>query len=245
MHHFRDRRSRRSRGVSALQLGLVLPDGVDRILIIAVTFCLLLLVIGGCSGPEQTEQATSESEVQPQDFYAVHIDRAAGSGAAVDSTDHPRHRRSREFVSAFAGVGRTNSDDRTTDGLAAAREAAIIEAFFNALIETRRSSGAETTDFTVDLSDRLQASLRVEQGARIMELRLVSRGAETLFRVHEGVLQHPAHDFELVLQLFAETEGRFSLLFTELLDSPRNYLASVGCYEPAGSIGAMAGVSQP
>ncbi len=240
MYFARDRGSRMGREVRASLIGTARSRGAIRVLLPTAVVFSLAPSLGGCGGAGRSGQPVAETEAPPQDFYAVRIDRTADASAAADSTDAPRTPPPREFLSQLAGVGRAPADNRGPDGRAAAREAAIIEAFFKALIETRRSSTESTAGFVVDLSDRLQAARGIEQGVEVLELRLLSRGAETVFQVRGGVLQHPAHDFELICQVFAETQGRYSLISAERLDSPRNYVARVACYEPAGSIEALA-----
>jgi hypothetical protein len=70
---------------------------------------------------------------------------------------------------------------------------------------------------------------------------VISRGVETSFIVRHGQLQHPPHDVKLVQRIFQETNGEFSLLGAEWRPDAGSYVATVGCYTPAGSKDALNG----
>lgn len=196
------------------------------------------LFIAACQSPEPPKDAATTPKA-----FTIHIDR--GNNGAVEGTGNKREDRSKTLprVLAFemSGAAPMPPANAETDQHAAARQAAVIEAFASALIEARRSRGQSTADFSAQMGPRLTVCHQSLEQGRMIEVRLNARGVETVFAVRNGVLQHPPHDLRSVQELFAETNGEFSLLETGTAGSSDQYVATVACYLPRVMDAALAG----
>jgi len=197
-----------------------------------------LLAVAGCGPSQRVEQAKPS-----QRSYTIHIDRSengaaqrSGGLATDDQIALPR-----KLAFEVSGVGRKAPAGATQEQRAAARQAAIIDAFVKALIEARRSRGQPVADFTAKLGPRLTVIHRTLAGGDEVEVRLLARGVQKVFVVRDGVLQHLPHDFSLVRKIFEETHGEFSLLPADPATGSDVYVARVGCYVPAGMESALVG----
>ncbi|MCG8407182.1 MAG: hypothetical protein MI923_18445 [Phycisphaerales bacterium] len=192
--------------------------------------------ITGCQGFSRERSAT--------EVFKVQIDRQE-NGAAQSPQENPGHEskqtQPRRLAFEVTGFGRQPLAHGTQERRAAARQAAIIDAFCKALIEARRSRGQPASNFTAKLGQHLTVAHRDIGSGDEFEVRLVAGGAEKRFIVQDGVLQHLPHDFKLIHKLFDETRGEFSLLPTGPSAAPDTYVANVGYYLPVVQDGALAG----
>ncbi len=202
-----------------------LAHGLARMLLWA------LASIAGCQlGPAGPATASKPEE------FRVRIDRRDNGAAAVVASEREKdsaiHRRSLAFE--VVGESRPPSAEASLEARSAARQAAVIDAFGKALIEARRSRGQSTSDFSARIGPRMTITHRALGEGYELKIALTARGAETLFVVKDGVLQHPPHDLALLRRIFEETNGEFSLLATDT-DSLRGVpVATVACYLPTG-----------
>ncbi len=198
------------------------------------------LFIAACQSPQQPK---TEAPTPALEAFTIHIDR--GNNGAVKGTGSRREDRRTPMprIMAFEMSGTVEKPpaDAEADRHAAAKQAAIIEAFAGALIEARRSRGQPTADFSAQMGPRLTVCHQSLEPGHAIEVRLTSRGVETVFAVRDGELQHPAHDFALVRRLFAETNGEFSLLGAGATTLSDQYIATVACYQPRVMDAALAG----
>jgi len=146
----------------------------------------------------------------------------------------------RTFAFEMAGFSAPVRDG-TPEQRIAATQAAVIDAFCQALIEARRARGQSASDFTAVLGPRLTVRHCQTDDGYQAEIDVISRGVETSFIVRNGKLQHPPHDVKLVQRIFQETNGEFSLLGAEWRPDAGSYVATVGCYTPAGSKDTLSG----
>ncbi|HWL92705.1 MAG TPA: hypothetical protein VNT79_04150 [Phycisphaerae bacterium] len=202
---------------------------------------LSALPLAGC-GSNGRERGTADRTEPPVEAYTVHID--SGSNGAAAPVAAPRNDAStaskRTLVFEAAGVGQFPNDGGPQEQWAAAREAAVLDAFAKAVIESRRSGGLPDEHFIEKISHRLTVAHRISDEGEEFEITLLDHGMERIFLIRDGALQHPPHDFELVRKIFAETGGEFALLPAD--DAPRDrYVARVGCYAVAGDTPVLAG----
>ncbi|MBN2560169.1 MAG: hypothetical protein JXQ75_04490 [Phycisphaerae bacterium] len=201
---------------------------------------LAILAWVGCWGCSPTQQV-KETAAEPT--YTIVLDRT-DNGCAVtsDQTDGDQIAvipRALSFEMAGFSCPQVAGDAQEERG--AAMQAAMIDAFCQALIEARRARGRSDSDFTAQLGPRLTVTHRTVDDGYQVEVGLVSRGVQTSFVVRNGVLQHPPRDLRLIHQVFEETNGEFSLLGTEWMPATNTCVAKVGCYLPAGLAEALAG----
>jgi hypothetical protein len=198
------------------------------------------LLITACQSPEQPKTAAPTPEA-----FTIHIDR--GDNGAVKGRRHNREDKRtplpRVLAFEMSGIGEKPPAVSEADSHAAARQAAVIEAFASALIEARRSRGQPTADFSAKLGPRLTVRHESLYQGRAIEVRLNTRGVETVFTVRNGELQHPPRDFAIVRRVFAETNGEFSLLAAGPATASDQYVATVACYLPRPMGTALAGGS--
>ncbi len=192
----------------------------------------------GCGPKEEVRQQAASD-----DAFTITIDRSengatasSASEAAGADTTIPR-----ALSFEMAGFSSPLDSDAPAEQLAAARHAAIIEAFCNALIEARRSRGQTDSDFEAKLGPRLTVTHCTTIDGYDVEVKLTRRGAGTTLLVRNGVLQHPPCDWQLIQGMFEETNGEFSLLGTERSATDDTYIAKVGCYLPERLGEALAG----
>ena len=202
-------------------------------------FCVGLLLSGmfapGCQAPD--EKSTGSGA----DALTIRVDRE-DNGAAGDAFDSSSKIAPRKLTFTVAGFAQRPSAGASQEERAAAAQAAVLDAFCNAVIEARRTRGQSTSGFVEKLSDRLTLIHRsVDEGSEI-EIRLRSHGIDEVISVRAGVLQHPPRDFELVRDIFAETGGAFALLPIDAsVRLGGRYMARVGCYESFGVKRSLAG----
>ncbi|MFQ5411790.1 MAG: hypothetical protein ACE5EC_05815, partial [Phycisphaerae bacterium] len=177
------------------------------------------------------------------EVFRVRIDRDRQAAPALPrSDDRPGHRLlPRRLSFEVVGFSRRPGRGASQEARAAARQAAIVDAFARALIETRRSRGQSDSNFTAKLGRRLSVIHRTLDTGYEVEVRLIAGGVEKKFIVRNGVLQHLPHDFKLIHRMFAETRGEFSLLPTPPETGSDVQVAKVGSYLPGGFNGALAG----
>lgn len=182
-------------------------------------------------------RAPSAEPPPVQDTLSVYIDggesgappRAPRDGAsATDPAKSPEHL-PRTLAFEMAGVARADAKQAE-----AARQAAVVEAFAQALIEARRLRRQPTTDFTARLGPRLTVIHRSLGDGCEIEVSLTHRGEEIRFEVKRGVLQHEPRNPDSLARLFDETNGEFALLETRWLPSGDECIARVACFRPAG-----------
>jgi len=207
-----------------------------RIAGVCLLFCCMSLV--GC-GPAERTGGTSESA----EGLTIHIDRNENGAAARSGGEavEPRIAMPRQLAFEVSGVARSAPAGASQEQRAAARQAAVIEAFGKALIEARRSRGQPASDFTAKLGPRLTVIHRKVGTGDEIEVRLIARGVQKVFVVRDGVLQHLPHDVSLVRKIFDETNGEFSLLPADEAARPGVCIAKVGCYVPMALNSALAG----
>jgi hypothetical protein len=194
---------------------------------------LLLLAPAGC------QPALREPPAEMPAFTVQLDDRRPAAPPLPAAAGQPTIPRALSFeMVGFAGQP---SADGSVEQRAAVTQAAVIEAFYRALAEARRSRGQSSSDFTAELGPRLTLSHCRQDGADEIRISLVRRGAETVFEVRGGVLQHPPHDLDLLRQVFEETRGEFSLLSADWNPARGGCEARVACYLPAGLDKAVAG----
>lgn len=196
--------------------------------------CVLSLITGCLNTSSDARPAT--------EVYKVQIDREEnGAAHSPQSRDaDPEKIQPRNLAFEVTGFGRRPYSRAPQEGRASARQAAIIDAFCKALIETRRSRGESTSNFKAKLG-RLTVAHRTVGGGEEFEVRVIAQGIEKRFVVRDGVLQHLPHDFKLIHKMFEETEGKFSLLPPGPSPAPGTYVATVGCYLPVTTRERLAG----
>lgn len=163
--------------------------------------------------------------------YTVRIDRATRVSGPEESAP-PRQL-------AFEVVGFA-SDSGTSDDTTSVKQAAILDAFVRAMVESRRVRGETTGDFTTKIGRRVTVVHRQIGEGYEAQITLIARGVDTTFVVRDGVLQHEPHDLKLLRQVFDETNGEFALLAADWHPGLRGCNARVACYEPVPSV-RMAG----
>ncbi len=203
---------------------------------VCLLFCCVSLA--GCGPAERTEGASESAE-----GLTIHIDRnengaAFGSGGEAAG---PRIAIRRRLAFEVSGMAPTAPAGASHEQRAAARQAAIIDAFGKALIEARRSRGQSVADFTAKLGRRLTVVHRTVGTGDEIEVRLIARGVQKVFIARDGVLQHLPHDVSLVRKIFDESNGEFSLLPADEAVRSDVCVAKVGCYVPVAMEGALAG----
>ena len=199
-------------------------------------FCCVSLV--GCGPAERTGGASQSAE-----GLTIRIDRNE-NGAAFRSggeVAEPRIAVPRRLAFEVSGTARSAPAGASQEQRAAARQAAIIDAFGKALIEARRSRGQPVSDFTAKLGPRLTVIHRTVGTGDEIEVRLIARGVQKVFVVRDGVLQHLPHDVSMVRKIFDESNGEFSLLPADQAARSDVCVAKVGCYVPMALGGALAG----
>lgn len=182
-------------------------------------------------------RAPSAEPPPVQDTWSVYIDsgeadttqRASRAGDSTDDSAKPTEHLPRTLAFEMAGVARADAKQAE-----AARQAAVVEAFAQALIEARRLRRQPTADFTARLGPRLTVIHRSLGDGCEIEVSLTHRGEETRFEVKRGVLQHEPRNPDTLARLFDETNGEFALLETRWLPSGEECLARVACFRPAG-----------
>lgn len=204
---------------------------------LAAAAALTTVFLWAC-GPQERVIDNGEANAA----FNVRIDRAengaAGPVAAGDGAGAGTQRRA--FAFEMTGVGKPPRADASAEQRAAASQAAIIEAFCQALMEARRARGETDPEFTVDFGPRLHvARSKAGEGYEI-RVTLVSRGVETIFVVLDGKLQHEPYDLRQVRQVFAATNGEYALVGTDWSPTAGECLATVAHYAPAAASSALA-----
>lgn len=178
------------------------------------------------------ESASSKGVNNSAADYTVRIDRPVGRGANEANPIGPRSL-------AFEVTGFASQTGAAEDN-ASVKQAAILDAFVRALVESRRVRGETTGDFTTKIGRRVTVVHRQIGEGYEAQITLIARGVDTTFVVRDGVLQHEPHDLKLLRQVFDETNGEFALLAADWHPGLRGCNARVACYEPASSV-RMAG----
>lgn len=192
----------------------------------------------GCNEPGQVAQ-TTDDEAPTITLNRRDNGAAVTGGASAGSFERTAMPRSLSFeMAAFAHPG---GEADAQERRAAATQAAVVNAFCDALIEARRSRGQPDADFTARLGPRLTVTHCTTADGPEVRIDLVSRGVETTFSVLNGALQHPPRDLSLLHRIFEETHGEFALLGTEWFPGTDLCIARVGYYLPAGYEEALAG----
>lgn len=212
----------------------------DRSVTLSWTAPVILACIwaSGCTPAKQVNPATDAEKV-----YPVTLDRrdngAAAPAAHRGLAAYPATPRTLSFE--MAGFAHESDTGDAQERRAAATQAAIIDAFCEALIESRRTHGLSTENFTAKPGPRLTITHCTTDDGHEIQIDLVSQGRETRFVVRHGQLQHPPRDLAMVHQIFRETDGDFCLLGTDWSGPSGTCLARVGCYTPAALGEALAG----
>ena len=198
-----------------------------------IAFGLCVCWLNGCSNSASKTKPTGESI---NDHFGVRVDRSENGAAlqAPGGQDSDSIIPQREFAFSVVGSAPVSTTLLSPEGRSAASQAAIIEALGSAIRETRKARGRSTTDFTAKIGDRLTFTQKTDGDSRESTVCLTYRGVENTIVVRDGVLRQPPVDFRLIRQLFAETNGEFSLLGTDRTSPDGIVLATVGCYVPAG-----------
>jgi len=199
--------------------------------------CTLALVVMlvGC-GPKEKARP-----VQDEGPLTVRISPADnGAAAPVVSRARTAHA-PRAFAFEMTGVGRAGQADATSEDRAAAGQAAIIEAFCNALMEAQGKEPGLAQSFEADFGPRLKVKRTTSAEGLRTVVTLVSHGIETRFVSVNGKLQHQPHDLRLVQQIFDATNGEYSLLTSAWSPGTGQSVATVARYLPAGLDSALAG----
>ncbi len=192
----------------------------------------------GCGSDQQVQEQTAAD-----DTFTITIDRAE-NGAIASSAREGEDQHTvipRTLSFEMAGFSSSRDSEATAEQRAAARQAAIIDAFCRALIEARRSRGQTDSDFEARLGPCLTVTHCTTEDGYDVEVKLIRRGAGTTLLVRNGVLQHLPCDWQLIHRMFEETNGEFSLLGTERAATTDTYVARVGCYLPEGLGESLAG----
>ncbi len=202
------------------------------------SFCRLIAAAASSLALGASCNRAPSAEPPPvQDTLSVYIDGGEteatprsprDSASATDPVKPPEHL-PRTLAFEMAGVARAD-----TNQAEAARQAAVVEAFAQALIEARRLRRQPTADFTARLGPRLTVIHRSLGDGCEIEVSLTHRGEETRFEVKRGVLQHEPRNSDTLARIFDETNGEFALLETRWLPSGDECLARVACFRPAG-----------
>jgi len=189
--------------------------------------------LSGCGDPVSDTKPSGESA---GDHFGVRVDRSENGAALEGPAGHTSDSIAppREFAFSVVGSAPVSTTLLSPEGRSAASQAAIIEALGSAIRETRKARGRSTTDFTAKIGDRLTFTQKTDGDSREITVCLTYRGVENTIIVRDGVLRQPPVDFRLIRQLFAETNGEFSLLGTDRTSPDGVVLATVGCYVPAG-----------
>ena len=199
---------------------------------------LACILATGCSSGEEVNQANDAEKV-----YPITLDRrdngAAAPAARRGLAAYPATPRTLSFE--MAGFAHQSDTGDAQEQRAATTQAAIINAFCEALIESRRSQGLSTANFTTKPGPHLTVTHCTTDDGDEVQVDLVSQGRETRFLVRQGELQHPPRDLAIVHQIFQETDGDFCLLGTDWSVRSGTCLARVGCYTPAAMGEALAG----
>lgn len=218
----------------------------NRILCAVTVFCLLALISFG-SACQHSQRTTAKTNDAPDDVFTVSIDREKNGAAASSEAARQRDAKKNPRVFAFEVAGASARPDGEADQemVASAKQAAIIDAFVKALIESRQERGLPTADFTERFGPRLTVVHTTKNDGPWVEVRILARGIENAFILHNGRLENPPYDFGMVQRVFAESGGEFTLLTSDALPTSNQYVAKVGCYLPPKLESVMAGdVSQ-
>jgi hypothetical protein len=193
-------------------------------------------VLGGCGSGEKTQRPVSDETP-----LTVRIDRADNGAAAVSAASRAVAAQSpRTFTFEMTGIGKAGRGDASSEDRAAAGQAAIIEAFCNALMEAQGKKPG-SVPFEADFGPRLKVARTTSSDGVRTTVTLVSHGIETRFVSAEGKLQHQPHDLRLVQQVFDATNGEFSLLASSWSPGTGQSVATVARYLPARLDSALAG----
>ncbi len=206
---------------------------------LAVTISLLATLASwtGCQSGQAAKQTADSQAAAP----SVRIDRTEnGAALANEQEEEAAHNLPRTLSFQMTGRAEPADTGATTERRAAAVQAAIMDSLCQAVIEARRTRGRSTHDFTAELGPRLRVSHRTVNSGGEVQVTLIAQGTQTTWIVRDKQLQHPAHDLQLVRQVFEETNGEFSLLGTNWEASRGEYVATVGCYLPKGLNTAIA-----
>lgn len=201
--------------------------------------CVILCCHTGCAQQDREAPKSEPAEVAGP---AINIDRTH-NGAAIRLArraprDVPRMQRPLSFE--MCGTAPEAAGDSTRDARAAATQAAIVNALFSAVVETRRAKGEPVVNFTANLGPRLTITHLSFEGGQEIRLSLSSARGDSEFVVRNGVLTHPPHDLETVRRVFDATNGEFSLIDTQRDELSGAITARVGCYGPASAETAIA-----
>ena len=202
----------------------------------------VLLALGLCGGcgraPRRTVQGTEPANAPPA---TIHIDRSDNGAAPAAATEHATasvRRRLLFEASGAAGVPASLSPD----GLAAARQSALLEAFRRALVAWHRDEGGDGQNFEAQFSPRLRVRHAVANGVAELFIHLSVRGSDSTIVLRDAALVHEPVEGRMLERLFAETGGRFSPVPAADGEPPGMMVARVGCYAVEGG-GALATAS--
>lgn len=178
----------------------------------------------------RTADASGDAADRAFNPYTIHVDRPASADAPA-GTDAARPRK---FAFRVTGSAPLPADDAAAEDRIAAEQAAVIEAFRHALIESRRAQGKSAENFTVQFSPRLSVQCRSTGDSVETTVSLLYRGIKNRLVVRDGILQHPPVDLRIIRGVFDETDGQFALLDTEPLRDADRIAAAVACYQSSG-----------
>jgi hypothetical protein len=199
---------------------------------------LAAVLLSGCAPKEKVRQTAAADN-----GFDVRIDRSE-NGAATPvgrAGGQKTDAAARSLAFTMSGAGQMPETGASPERRAAASQAAIIVAFCKAIGEARTAAGQPSADFSVDFGPRLKVSRAAIEGGFQDRVTLVSRGIETTFIVRNGKLQHEPHDIRQMQQIFAATNGEFSLLGTDWSPVKGECVATVARYLPADLNSALAG----
>lgn len=191
-----------------------------------------LCFVAGCGDPATTSESSVGRVVEAP---AISVNRAS-NGAAVrlvrsDSSDDrlvPR-----ELMCVVSGSAELDSALQRSDARSSAAQAAIVDALFRAVLETRDPGGDASVEQAFRVGTRLSLNrLALEGGGHEIRIAVTSAGSTTEFVTRGGRLQHPPHDLSLVHAMFDAAEGDFALLGAVPDPGGRFYEAEVACYAP-------------
>lgn len=206
---------------------------------LALTISLLATAASwaGCGSGQAAKPTADHQAAAP----SARIDRTENGAALANAKEQEAaHKLPKTLSFQMTGIAEPAETGATTERRAAAVQAAIMGGLCQAVIEARRTRGRSTHDFTAELGPRLRVSHRTVEGGSEGQVTLIAQGTQTTWIVRDKQLQHPAHDLQLVRQVFEETNGEFTLLGTNWEASRGEYVATVGCYLPKGLNTAIA-----
>lgn len=195
---------------------------------------LLTAVLGSSAGCHPSNESPYGPGKQRPFIVRVDPNENGAAGDVGDSLESSSRSQPRQLAFKVSGTAPKPSDGNGAEARIAASQAAIINAFMNALIDAREARGQSTSDFTARLGPRLTVNQKTTNGVSEARIGITYNGSNNQLMVRDGVLQHPPVDIRLIRRIFDETNGEFSLLSTDEDSNERYATATVACYLPSG-----------